>query len=205
MFNSNEFDNYVNEYDDLTSESDKKNTYPFAGYKKVLDKIYKIISLKPESKILDLGFGTAKLTSRLYNDGHTIYGQDFSEKMVEYARNFMPMAKLYNRDFLDGLDDNLTKQKYDFIIATYALHHLSDEEKIAFIPKLLDLLKDDGKLLIGDISFENREKLNQVREIFIEDWDDDESYCVYEELKTVFNNLQYEPISFCSGVFTLLK
>ncbi|WP_306817595.1 class I SAM-dependent methyltransferase [Acetatifactor muris] len=40
--------------------------------------------------VLDMGFGTGTLTSRLYQQGCHIWGQDFSQKMVEVAREKMP-------------------------------------------------------------------------------------------------------------------
>lgn len=205
MLNSEGFDSFIDEYDGLTSTSDKNNTYPFAGYSKVLDKIYNTIVQTPNSTVLDLGFGTGKLTRRLYDYGCTIYGQDFSKKMVELAKKSMPNGHFYQADFANGLQEALTHQKYDYIVATYALHHLSDEQKTELISKLLNNLKENGKILIGDISFENRNLLNQCKEIAGNEWDDEETYCVADELKKVFPNLQFTAESFCGGVFVIAK
>lgn len=205
MLNSEGFDSFIDEYDGLTSTSDKNNTYPFAGYSKVLDKIYNAIVQTPNSTVLDLGFGTGKLTRRLYDYGCTIYGQDFSKKMVELAEKSMPNGHFYQADFANGLQEALTHQKYDYIVATYALHHLSDEQKTELISKLLNNLKENGKILIGDISFENRNLLNQCKEVAGNEWDDEETYCVADELKKVFPNLQFTAESFCGGVFVIAK
>lgn len=205
MLNSEGFDSFIDEYDGLTSTSDKNNTYPFAGYSKVLDKIYNAIVQTPNSTVLDLGFGTGKLTRRLYDYGCTIYGQDFSKKMVELAKKSMPNGHFYQADFANGLQEALTHQKYDYIVATYALHHLSDEQKTELISKLLNNLKENGKILIGDISFENRNLLNQCKEVAGNEWDDEETYCVADELKKVFPNLQFTAESFCGGVFVIAK
>ena len=43
MFNNEEFDVWVYEYDDMTKRSELADAYPFAGYSKVLDHIYKEI------------------------------------------------------------------------------------------------------------------------------------------------------------------
>ena len=205
MLNSEGFDSFIDEYDGLTSTSDKNNTYPFAGYSKVLDKIYNAIVQTPNSTVLDLGFGTGKLTRRLYDYGCTIYGQDFSKKMVELAKKSMPNGHFYQADFANGLQEALTHQKYDYIVATYALHHLSDEQKTELISKLLNNLKENGKILIGDISFENRNLLNQCKEVAGNEWDDEETYCVADKLKKVFPNLQFTAESFCGGVFVIDK
>lgn len=39
----------------------------------------------PNASVLDIGFGTAVLTAKLYEQGCTIYGQDFSSRMLELA------------------------------------------------------------------------------------------------------------------------
>ena len=52
--------------------------------------------------------------------------------------------------------------KYDAIVSTYALHHLTDEAKITFIQQLLPLLNAGGKIFIGDIAFQTREDLEQL-------------------------------------------
>lgn len=62
-------------------------------------------------------------------------------------------------------------------ISTYTLHHLTDEEKAAFIKVLLPLLKEDGFLFIGDIAFQTRGGLEQCRMEHIERWDEDE-FCL---------------------------
>ena len=53
--------------------------------------------------------------------------------------------------------------------------------------------------------FETQEQLEKCREELLDKWDDDEFYCVVSDLKNKFPNLQYERISFCSGIITLLK
>lgn len=83
--------------------------------------------------VLDIGFGTGTLTARLYAQGCRIYGQDFSERMVQLAQEKMPDAKLYSGDFKQGLVEPLRAQRYDFILATYSLHHLTDAEKVPFL------------------------------------------------------------------------
>ena len=50
-------------------------------------------------QILDIGFGTAVLTAKLYQDGYTITGIDFSKRMIEIAQQKMPGARLIQYDF----------------------------------------------------------------------------------------------------------
>ncbi len=82
--------------------------------------------VKPNAAVLDIGFGTGTLTTKLYENGCVIYGQDFSAKMVELASKKMPDAHLYHGDFSRGLVEPLSQKTYDFIVATYSIHHLKD-------------------------------------------------------------------------------
>ena len=203
MLDSKGFDLWANGYDESVSVSDEDNTYPFAGYKRILGRIYELIMQKPNASVLDVGFGTATLTTKLYENGCVIYGQDFSSRMIELASEKMPDAKLYQGDFAQGLVDSLKQYSYDFIVATYSMHHLSDKQKIRFINELLGHLNDDGMILIGDVAFESRDELNRCREENDDKWDDDEIYCVVEELRPEFPDLSFEKITFCSGILMM--
>ena len=132
MLNSKGFDLWADDYDKSVGVSEEENRYPFAGYKRILGDIYKIIMEKPDAVVLDLGFGTGTLTTRLYENGCTIYGQDFSSRMIELAREKMPGAHLYQGDFSKGLADELKQESFDFIVATYSIHHLTDAQKTVF-------------------------------------------------------------------------
>ena len=203
MLDNKGFDLWANGYDESVSVSDEDNTYPFAGYKRILGRIYELIMQKPNASVLDLGFGTATLTTKLYENGCVIYGQDFSSRMIELAYEKMPDARLYQGDFAQGLVDSLKQYSYDFIVATYSMHHLSDKQKIRFINELLGHLNDDGMILIGDVAFESRDEFNRCREENDDKWDDDEIYCVVEELRPEFPDLSFEKITFCSGILMM--
>lgn len=205
MLGSKGFDLWADGYDKSVGVSDEENTYPFAGYKRILGDIYKIIMEKPKSAVLDIGFGTGTLTTKLYENGCVIYGQDFSKRMIELASEKMPKAHLYHGDFANGLEEGLKEELYDFIVLTYSIHHLTDDEKNVLLKDLLEHLKDGGKILIGDVAFENREKLEKCRDKSGDEWDNDESYCVADELIREFPNLIFNMMTFCSGILILSK
>lgn len=205
MLDSKGFDLWADEYDKSVGLSEEENTYPFAGYKKILGTIYKTIMEKPNPTVLDIGFGTGTLTRKLYENGCTIYGQDFSSKMIELALEKMPEAHLYKGDFTLGLVEPLKHEHYDFIVATYSIHHLTDVQKVNFLKELLDRLNDGGKILIGDVAFETRSELEKCKEESGDGWDNNEIYCVSDELRAEFTNLRFEKISFCSGILIISK
>lgn len=205
MLDNKGFDLWADGYDKTVGLSDEENSYPFAGYKEVLARIYRTILTKEKASVLDIGFGTGTLTQKLYEQGCEIWGQDFSSRMIELASAKMPEAHLFQGDFSKGLVEPLLRNTYDFVIATYSLHHLTDDEKISFMRSMVDLLREGGVLLIGDVAFGGREDLESCREEAGDEWDDEEIYFVFDELRREFPNLKYDQVSFCGGILSLSR
>ena len=203
MLDPKGFDLWADGYEKAVGISDEDNSYPFAGYREVLGRIYQTVMEKPGAKVLDVGFGTGTLTTKLYEHGCTVYGQDFSARMTELAREKMPDAVLVQKDFSEGLDDSLRRERYDFIISTYALHHLDQAGKLSLIRELLECLKPDGKLVIGDVAFRSTEEQDACRRTAGEEWDDEEFYFVCAEMREAFPAMEYEQISHCAGLMML--
>lgn len=205
MLKSEGFDLWADDYDKAVGLSDEDNSYPFAGYKNILNEIYKLILDSSGKDILDLGFGTATLASKLYKQGFNIYGQDFSDRMIEIARKKMPQAKLFKGDFRDGLVEGLKDRKYHAIVATYSLHHLNDLDKVTIIKNLLTRLNDGGKLYIGDVAFKSRIDHDMCKHEAGDMWDDDEIYFVIDEFRPYFKDMKFKKFSECSGLITIKK
>ena len=203
MLNARGFDLWADGYDKTVGLSDEENSYPFAGYKDVLAQIYRVVLEREGARILDLGFGTGTLTQRLYEQGCEVWGQDFSGRMVELASTKMPGAHLFQADFSQRLAEPLLANSYDFIIATYSLHHLTDDAKIHLLQLLSGLLKEDGRILIGDVAFANRADLERCRVRAGEEWDDEEIYFVFDELREALPGICFEPVSHCAGILSL--
>ncbi len=204
MLDNKGFDLWADGYDKSVNLCEEDNEYPFAGYKDVLNTIYNHIRSKNEAKVLDIGFGTGVLTKRLYDDGYEIWGIDFSEKMIEISKEKMSEANLIQYNFAEGIPEEIESEKFDFIISTYALHHLDDIEKLKFLNKLLNLLKNKGMVLIGDVAFETRNMLEKCKKDCGEDgWDDDEFYIVFEDIRNSFEEAEFTQISHCAGVLKL--
>ena len=205
MLDNRGFDLWADGYDKAVGLSDEDQGYPFAGYKRVLARIYQLVMAKEKAKVLDIGFGTGTLTNRLYEQGCEIWGQDFSSRMIELASTKMPGAHLFQADFSQGLAEPLLRNAYDFIIATYSLHHLTDDGKISLIQMMTDLLNEDGVILIGDVAFASRQDLEQCRKKAGDEWDDEEIYFVFDELRKTFPTMRFEPVSYCAGVLSLFQ
>ena len=205
MLDNKGFDLWADDYDRSVGLSDDDGTYPFAGYKDILNKIYNCVLAQSGKVVLDIGFGTGTLTYKLYENGCDIYGQDFSNRMIELAYEKMPNAKLFQRDFSVGLASELAQNRYDAIIATYSLHHLTDMQKIDFLNMLMSLLSDDGYIYIGDVAFKTREDMELCKMQMGDEWDNDEIYFVFNELKEHFPQMKFEQVSNCAGVLYLKR
>lgn len=102
MLNEKGFDHWAEDYDADTARSDGEGSYPFAGYRRVLDTIARRVLARGTPTVLDIGFGTGTLTERLYRAGCEVFGQDFSPEMLAAARERMPEAALWLGDFRRG-------------------------------------------------------------------------------------------------------
>lgn len=206
MLDRKGFDLWADGYDKSVNLSEESNEYHFAGYKDVLNYIYNQVREKDNAKVLDIGFGTGILTTKLYNSGCNITGIDFSGNMIDIAKQKMPNATLINWDFTKGLPYDIRNYKFDYIISTYAIHHLKDKEKVDFIKSLSTLLFEKGKILIGDISYETSSEFEKSKEKYKEYWDNDEVYFIAEEIKKDLKDkyfYEYTKISHCAGVLTI--
>lgn len=196
------FDLWAREYDKSVEKS--SNEYPFDGYYDVLNYIYNSIINKESKKILDVGFGTGLLTSKLYEDGAKIFGFDFSQAMIDIAKEKMSNGLFIQRDFNLGIPPELESEKFDYIISSYAIHHLNDDKKVEFISKLKDLLNEDGKIIIADIAFKTVNNLIECKSKNLNKWDEDEIYMIEEKIiPSLYKNnvnAKYTQISSCAGV-----
>ena len=123
--------------------------------------------------------------------------------MIELAKDKMPNANLYQGDFSKGLVPELSECKFDYIIGTYSLHHLTDDQKVTFFNELLPHLNEGGALLIGDVAFSTRVELEKCETEAGDEWDEDEIYFVIDEIKEVFPQVEFERKSYCSGIITI--
>ena len=199
------FDNWAENYDDDVRESNQAESYPFAGYERVLDRIASFVFAVPVGKILDLGTGSGTLASRFYDAGWEISAVDFSEEMLKQARERMTEARFLIADFAEALPKELDGQKFEFIVMTYAFHHLEYEKQADFLRSLLPFLKENGKILVGDISFETKKDFDKAKLQSGEEWDDEEFYPIIEGLRAQLPDLhfEHEVISFCATVMRI--
>ena len=206
MLDYHEFDLWAGGYDNEVRISDEQNDFPFAGYRKMMSIIYNTVMRKKPAKVLDIGIGTGMLAKSLYEEGNEITGIDFSDEMLKKSKAKMPNAILIQCDFSKGLPSELNNRKYDFIISTYALHHLPDIMKLDFIRTLLRCLDEEGVIIIGDVGFPCWGDLEKSKKANPDEWDDDEYFFVFTELITRLCHhciLTYHQLSHCAGILEI--
>ena len=80
---------------------------------------------------------------------------------------------------------------------------MTDVQKNDCLLDLRNYLKENGKIIIGDVAFETRKDLEQCKLKVGDTWDNDEIYFVVEELRKEFPDLSFTQMSDCSGVLIL--
>ena len=119
-------------------------------------------------KILDIGCGAGQITDYLTQKGFNVVGIDFSESLLNIARQNFP----YSKFILADICEYNPEEQVDGIIAKDVLFHLPDENLIQVLHKFKMLLKPNGNLcIIMDMPKEEGEQ------IFVEELDD--KYHIY--------------------------
>jgi len=114
---------------------------------------------------------------------------DISKNMLAIAQEKLKDKKnifFKESDLLSFFDNFKENRKIDTIISTYAIHHLTQEEKHILFKKVFDFLPKHGKIIFGDLMFQNRDYENKMKEKYPDlliDFEDELYWYVDEEVK----------------------
>lgn len=209
MLDENGFNNWAASYEKTVFADDVAGEYPFAGYSAVLNCVRGMIKEPRGANILDIGIGTGKFSSGLYAAGAKICGVDFSAGMLDRARETMPQGEFHLFNFESGLPPELRERKFDYIVSSYAFHHLDDKGKTAFLRSLTGNLQTGGMIIIADVAFGTAGEQAACREKSGAKWDDSEIYMVAETLLPMLDDCgvkaDYKQISNCAGILTITR
>jgi cyclopropane fatty-acyl-phospholipid synthase-like methyltransferase len=145
-------------------------------------------------KLLDLGCGDASFLVQAL-EGRAIQhytGFDLSDPALALAaENIAPLgcrAELINIDFMTGLAQ--TKERFDIVFTSYALHHLTREEKSKFFHLAHSVLSENGMLLIIDTMREPNETLPVYLDNYCQWVQEQWLQCEEQEFTAIFQHIR---------------
>ncbi len=103
----------------------------------------------PGDQVLDLGCGTGTLAQMCIERGALVTGVDANSGMLAVAKRNSPSANYLNIS-LSNLDEHLGDESFDIILSTLAFSELTRAERIHVLKQIKRILKNEGKVLIGD-------------------------------------------------------
>ena len=201
-FPASTFDEWAERYDRSVSI----DQYPFLGYREVLACIVELAEPRPGLTVLDLGTGTGNLALLFQQHGCELWCTDFSKLMLEIARRKLPGAHFFHHDLRSPLPPGLGG-RFERIVSAYVFHHFPLDEKIRILRTLADLhMAPGGRMVIGDIAFQDQAALEQFKTGAGEEWEDEFYWLADETISALMNigiGVEYRQVSRCAGVFIL--
>jgi putative AdoMet-dependent methyltransferase len=200
-FPADDFNSWAASYDQDIKEQSR---FPFDGYERVMDEVVKLAEPRKGQSVLDLGTGTGNLAVRLAERGSTLWCADFSQAMIEIARQKLPQAYFVLTDLRGDWPTELNRN-FDRIVSAYVFHHFELNEKIDLCKELVaKRLAPNGRLIIADLSFPSAEAMNQFAKSVGDLWEE-EFYWLADESMNIFENtgmnVTYQQISSCAGIY----
>lgn len=156
-----DFDGWTRAYDeDVKRDAGVLKIYE--NYETVLQMVFEEVEnfQRKDGKILEIGVGTGNLAGKFLQNKYHIIGIDQSRQMLAVAKEKYPKLHVRLGEFLKIPYEN---QTFDVIVSTYAFHHLNEEEKRVAIAEMMRVLKKDGRIILGDLMFQNKAEEQKIR------------------------------------------
>lgn len=156
-----DFDGWTRAYDeDVKRDTGALKIYE--NYETVLQMVFEEVEnfQRKDGKILEIGVGTGNLAGKFLQNKYHIIGIDQSRQMLAVAKEKYPKLHVRLGEFLKIPYEN---QTFDVIVSTYAFHHLNEEEKRVAIAEMMRVLKKDGRIILGDLMFQNKAEEQKIR------------------------------------------
>lgn len=123
------------------------------GYARVLDWV--AAEAGGARSVVELGTGTGNLALRLRGCRRLVC-VDVSREMLRIARSKlsgMNRVQFVEADILEYFDH--PAGPCDAVVSTYAVHHLTEDEKTRLFREAAAALRREGRAVFGDLMFEN--------------------------------------------------
>jgi putative AdoMet-dependent methyltransferase len=202
LYPASDFDEWAKTYD----ESVITDAFPFGAYTKMIERIVELSQPNPKMDILDLGTGTGAIASRFTALGCTVVGLDFSHAMLEIAKQKVPAGVFLQADLREDFLPVLGSLKFDRIVSGFTFHHFPLNEKISILRQLAGVLKPDGFMVIGDISFTDPDSKRAVQISEGSNWEEEEYWIACEsisKMKSSGMRVKYDQLNPYTGVYLI--
>jgi putative AdoMet-dependent methyltransferase len=164
----------------------------YERYHDLLDLVVVRCRVQRGNRVLDIGTGTGELARRFaQNRGCRVVGLDPSMGMVEEARRKAVKGEWGDVEFQVAeapfVEIPYPDGAFDAVASTQAFHHVPERHKPAAVQEMARVLKEGGRLALGDPMFQNRADL----EAALARWPSDleEEYFAYlETLPAMFRD-----------------
>jgi putative AdoMet-dependent methyltransferase len=128
------------------------------GYRDVLGWVIQEARIDSTSRVLELGSGTGNLSALIVACSELVC-IDLSEQMEAIAKpklTHLAQRQFIKADILEVFSSEIGR--FDAVISTYAIHHLTSNEKHRLFQCLTTVLVPGGRAVFGDLMLQNAEE-----------------------------------------------
>ena len=204
-FPASDFDPWAESYD---KDVQSFKIFPFDGYKNVLKTVVDFAAPRVGMTVLDLGTGTGNLAAPFVEAGCEVWCTDFSEPMLDKARQKLPQAHFLLHDIRAEWPSELDR-RFDRIVSAYVFHHLELDGKVNLCRELeTNRLTPNGKLIVADLSFPSEKSMRDFAESIGDLWEQEPYWLVDESIPALQKanlKVEYVQVSKCAGVYVISR
>ncbi len=114
--------------------------------------------IEPQSKILDVGCGTGRLSFTLADSCESVLGIDLSKRNIDRANRTLKKQPNNKITFKQGTVSILAtngQKPFDYAILTYVIHEVDEKERLTLLNAIAQVA---NKIIIGDYVFPRTKK-----------------------------------------------
>lgn len=137
------FDSIAGEYDDSQNNTEE--------YRACVSLVVEYADPNEDDTVVDLGTGTGAIALALADDAGKVVGRDISDGMMEQAGEKAAEKGFENLEFGEGRFREPNVAQADIVVSNFAMHHLSNEEKVEAIEAIAEL--EPRRFVLGDVMF----------------------------------------------------